>query len=84
MERDCSYCKSTIRVNVHRAEVFAATLNFGTIVILAVLAYWLRSQYLVVLVFGAASIGALGPPLIERIFLRTWPRYASTDSSRNR
>ncbi|OGA17352.1 MAG: hypothetical protein A3G25_09695 [Betaproteobacteria bacterium RIFCSPLOWO2_12_FULL_63_13] len=83
MEIDCSHCKGTIRVNIHRAEAFAVMLNFGTIILLAVLAYWFQSRNLVLLVFAAAMMGASVSPLIERIFLRTWPRYAPTDSSRS-
>jgi len=84
LEIECSHCKSTIRLNVHRAEVFAVAFNFGTIVVLAVLAYWFRSQILVSVVVAAVMLGALVSPLIERIYLRTWPRYASTDSIRDR
>lgn len=56
-------------------------LSFAALVVLAVLAYWLRSQNLVLLVFAAAMIGALASPLIERVFLRSWPRYAPLGGS---
>ena len=83
MEIDCPRCKHTIRVNVHPAEAVAVMLSFGTIILLAVLAYWFRSRNLGLLVLAAAVMGVSISPLIERIFLRTWPRYASTDGSRS-
>ncbi len=76
MEVDCSRCKSTVRLNVHLAEEIAVLLSFGTIVVLAAFAYWFRSQGLVVAALGAAMLGALGLPLLEQVYLRSWPRYA--------
>ena len=77
MEIDCSQCKSTIRMNVHRVEEIVILLDFGTIIILAVLAYRFQSQGLVLAALGAATAGALAIPLLERTYLRTWPRYAA-------
>lgn len=79
MEIDCAHCKSTIRLNVHRAEAMAVFLGFGAFVVLAALAYWLQSHGLMLLAFGAAMLGALALPLLERTWLRTWPRYACID-----
>jgi DNA-directed RNA polymerase subunit RPC12/RpoP len=76
MEIDCSHCKSRIRLNLHRAEVVVVLLSFGTFVVLAVLTYALQSQGLALIAFGTAMAGALGLPLLERTFLRSWPRYA--------
>ena len=81
MEIECSNCKSRIRHNFHRAEVIAVVFGFGTFATLAAFAYWLQSQRLMVFAFGAAMAGALALPLIERTYLRTWPRYASTVQS---
>jgi len=81
MTIDCPNCKSTIRHNFHRAEVMIVLLSFGTFVATAALAYWLQSQGLMLCAFGAAMVGALGLPLIERTYLRTWPRYALTVQS---
>ena len=78
MEIDCSHCRSTIRHNFHWAEVVIVLLGFGTFVVLAALAYWLQSQRLMLLAFGAAMAGALALPLLEHVCLRTWPRYAPT------
>lgn len=77
MEIDCSHCKSTIRLNVHRAETIIVLLNFGTIIVLAAFAYWFQSQGLVLSALGAAMVGALALPVLEQTYLRTWPRYAS-------
>ena len=77
MEMDCSHCKSPIRLNVHQAEEIVVLLSFGTVVVLAVFAYWFQSQGLVITALGAAMAGALALPLLERTYLRSWPRYAS-------
>ncbi|MSQ49433.1 MAG: hypothetical protein EXR30_03485 [Betaproteobacteria bacterium] len=77
MELDCSYCKSPIRLNVHQTEEVVVLLSFGTVVALAVFAYWFQSQGLVITALGAAMAGALALPLLERTYLRSWPRYAS-------
>jgi hypothetical protein len=83
MEIDCSHCKSTIRLNVHRAEAVAVYLGFGAFAVLAALAYWLQSDGLMLVAFGAAMASALALPLLERIYLRSWPRYASISRSPN-
>ncbi len=77
IEIDCSHCKRTIRVNVHRSEVVIVLFNFGAIVVLVCLAYWLRSQGLLLFAFAAAMAGALALPVLERTYLRTWPRYVA-------
>jgi DNA-directed RNA polymerase subunit RPC12/RpoP len=79
MEIDCAHCKSTIRLNVHRAEAMVVFLGFGAFAVLAALAYLLQSHGLMLLAFGAAMLGALALPLLERTWLRAWPRYASID-----
>jgi DNA-directed RNA polymerase subunit RPC12/RpoP len=84
MEIDCSHCKSTIRLNVHPAEAMAVILGFGGFVVLAALAYWLQSHGLMLLAFGAAMLSALALPLLERTYLRTWPRYATLDKGTGR
>jgi DNA-directed RNA polymerase subunit RPC12/RpoP len=84
MEIDCSRCKSTIRLNVHRAEAMVVLLGFGAFVAIAALAYWLQSHGLMLLAFGTAMASALAIPLLERTWLRAWPRYASTDKGAER
>lgn len=77
MEIACSGCKSEIRLNVHWVEEIAVLLSFATIVVLAGFAYWFQSQGLVIAALAAAILGALALPLLEKTYLRTWPRYAS-------
>lgn len=83
MEIDCSHCKSRILLNVHPAEVVIVLFNFGTILVLAASAYWFPSQGLVLSVLGAAMAGTLALPLLERTYLRAWPRYLSGTRSAN-
>ncbi len=79
MEIECSHCKSTIRNNFHWTEVAIVLLSFGTFLVLAAFAYWLQSQRLMVLTLGAAMVGAAALPLLERTYLRNWPRYAAIE-----
>jgi hypothetical protein len=81
MEIECSHCKRGIRLNPHPAEVVVVLLSFGTFVVLVALAYALQSQGLALMAFGTAMVGALALPLLERTFLRSWPRYAAIDHS---
>ena len=81
MEIECSGCKSQIRLNVHLVEEIVVLLSFGTIVVLAGFAYWFQSQGLVITALGAAMLGALALPLLEKTYLRTWPRYAPLEHS---
>lgn len=76
LEIDCARCGKTIRVNVHRAERIVVLANFGVILVFAALAYWLHSRELMIVAFFAAMAGAASLPLLERTWLRTWPRYA--------
>jgi len=78
MEVDCPHCKRRIRLNIHRAEAGIVLAVFGTTVALGAIAYLLRSQGVMLSAFGAAMVGALALPILERTYLRTWPRYAST------
>jgi len=78
METDCSHCKNTIRLNVHRAEAILVVLDFGAIIVFGALAYWFQSQSLALAAFGAVMVGALALPLLEHTHLRTWPRYVSS------
>jgi len=80
MEIECSHCKSTIHLNVHRAEEIIVLLSFGAIIVIAACAYWFESRGLGLSAFGAAMVGALALPLLEHTYLRNWPRYASSRS----
>lgn len=83
MEVECPQCKNVIRLNIHPAEVVIVLLVFGTIIVLATFGYWLQSRALMLFVFGAAMAGALALPLLEKIYLRSWPRYTSNVQSPN-
>jgi hypothetical protein len=78
MDIDCSHCGSKIHLNVHRAEEITVLLSFGAVIALAACAYWLDSRALMLAAFGAAMLGALALLLLERSYLRAWPRYASS------
>lgn len=75
METDCPHCKTTIRLNVHRAENIVVLAICGMIVVLALLASWLEGHSLVLLVAGAMILGVVAEPLLDRTYLRAWPRY---------
>ena len=77
LEIECPHCKSVVRHNIHRFETVIVLLNFAAIIGLAAFAYWLQSRDLVIVAVGAAMLGALAVPVIERTYLRHWPRYAS-------
>ena len=79
MEIECSNCRSRILLNVHRAESITVLASFAALVVLAALAYWLQNQMLMLLAFAAAMAGSLALPVIERNYLRTWPRYVAGD-----
>jgi hypothetical protein len=83
MEIECSHCKKVIRLNIHPAEVVIVSLIFVMIIVLTAFAYWLQSGGLMLFVFGTAMVGALALPLLERLYLRSWPRYASSVQSPN-
>ncbi len=87
MDIDCPHCMHKIHLNIHRAEALVVLFNFSLIVVLAAFAYWFQSRGLVLAALGAALVGALAVPLLERVVLRTWPRYvrhapADTDAIR--
>ena len=81
MEVECSHCKNVIRLNVHPAEMVIVFLIFGTIIVFAALGFWFESRGLMLSVFGTAMAGALALPVLEKIYLRSWPRYASSVQS---
>ncbi len=81
MEIDCAKCNGRIRLNVHRAEMVLVIFNFAAFVVLAALAFWLQSQPLMLTAFAVAMAGAATLPLLERVYLRSWPRYAAISRS---
>ena len=79
MSLECTHCHSVIFLNVHRVESIVVMLNFLVIVALALFAYWLHDRTLVLVALFAAMAGAAALPLLERTWLRDWPRYVSAD-----
>ena len=79
MEIECVFCKNPIRLNVHRAEHITVLASFCGFLALAGIAYLMQSQALAVIAFGAAMLDAMSLPVLERTYLRDWPRYARID-----
>jgi len=75
MEIECPSCKGKVRLNVHPAETAIVLFNFAALVLLGALAYWFQSQGLVLLALVGAGLGSAALPVLERTYLRTWPRY---------
>lgn len=77
LETECPHCRSVVRYNLHRIESIIVMINFGALIMLAALAYWLQSRDLVLIAVGVAMVGAGALPVLEHTYLRTWPRYAA-------
>jgi len=77
MQIDCSRCKKTIRLNLHRAEVTLVFANFAIIGLLGVLAWLRQSQGLVLAALAAAALGTLALHVLGATMLRDWPRYVA-------
>jgi len=75
MEIDCPYCKRLLRTNVHPAEAAILLGSFSGFALLAGVAYWLKRDALFIAAFASALAGAAALPLLERTWLRSWPRY---------
>jgi len=77
MEIDCSHCKKSIQLNLHRAEVALVFVNFAIIALLGALAWLRESQGLVLAALAAAGLGSLALHGLGVTVLRKWPRYVS-------
>jgi DNA-directed RNA polymerase subunit RPC12/RpoP len=75
METDCAKCGARIRLNIHSVETAVVLFGFGAIAVLGLLAWWTQSHGLALATFGAAMLGSVVLPLLERTYLREWPRY---------
>lgn len=75
MDVECPHCAAPLSVNVHRAESGLVLGSVGGCVALAALAYALRSQSLLLWALGGGLSGAGATYLLERVWLRSWPRY---------
>ncbi len=79
MEIDCSHCHQTIHLHVHPVEAAVSYGAFGIALAIAGAAYWLQNPTWLLVAIGVAMLPALVLPLVERVMLRDWPRYASRD-----
>lgn len=76
MEIDCLHCRSRIQLNLHPLETRLVIGSFGAFLALAALGYLLHGNALIVLALVAGMAGPMALPVIERTWLRDWPRYA--------
>jgi DNA-directed RNA polymerase subunit RPC12/RpoP len=76
MEIDCPACGKRIRRNVHRIEEVLVVASFGAFVALALAAHWLERPPLMLVGLALAMLGSAVMPLLERTWLKAWPRYA--------
>ncbi len=84
MDLDCRHCGGRIRLNLHPTEMAVVLLGVAAFVAAAALAYRLQSQTLLLAVIGITMTGAVAAHLLERTWLRDWPRYALGDGGRKR
>jgi DNA-directed RNA polymerase subunit RPC12/RpoP len=75
MDVDCPHCGGGLSVHVHPAERILVLAGAGGALALAVLSYLAQSQALLLaaLLAGMAAAGAMS--MLDRIWLRDWPRY---------
>lgn len=81
LEIECPRCNSVVRHNIHRVEHVIVLLNFAALIVLAAFAYWFQSRSLVLVAVGVAIVGASALPVLERTYLRAWPRYVRAQQS---
>jgi len=81
MQIDCSHCGRKIHLNVHPAEQIAVLTGFGVFVALVAAAYKLQSEALGVAAFGFALLATLVQPVLEKTYLRAWPRYVDPEQA---
>ena len=75
MEMDCRHCNKRIRLNMHPLEEKIVFASFGSFLVLAVLAYSLKSETLTLLAVAAGMVLPTALPVLERTRLRNWARY---------
>jgi hypothetical protein len=79
-EIDCPFCKGRLKVNLHPAEEAITLGTLAGFLLLAALGYWLGREALYVAAVGVAMLGAAALPVLERLWLATWPRYVKPKS----
>lgn len=80
MDFDCRHCGARIRLNLHPLEMAVVLAGVAAFVAAAALAFRLQSQALLLAVIAITLTGAVAMFLLERSWLRDWPRYASAPS----
>jgi len=75
MNVDCPRCLGRLQMNVHRAETVLVLASVAGCVALAALAYARQSQGLLLAALGLGMAGAAALHVIERTWLRDWPRF---------
>jgi len=82
MEIDCPGCNSRVQLNLHQAEIAILLLSCAAFLVLAVLAYRLQSQGLLLIALCGAVAGVAALQVFERTVLRSWPRYVKKTDAR--
>lgn len=77
MEIDCPNCMNRLRLNVHPLETAFSIFGLVAFVALALLAYRLQSEEVMLLALAAGVTGAAAAPVLGRTRLRDWPRYVA-------
>jgi DNA-directed RNA polymerase subunit RPC12/RpoP len=75
MDVDCPHCLGRLQMNVHRAETGLVLGSVAGGVALAALAYTRHSQALLLSALGVGLAGAIAVYIVERTWLRGWPRF---------
>jgi DNA-directed RNA polymerase subunit RPC12/RpoP len=75
MDVDCPHCGGGLSVHVHPAERILVLAGAGGTLALAVLSYLAQSQALMMAALGAGMVAAAAASVLDRIWLRDWPRY---------
>lgn len=75
MEIDCPACGSRIRLNLHGTEVLAWVVHFAALGVAIVGGYLFQNKEVMVGGIVAAAIAALATRVLDRTYLRAWPRY---------
>lgn len=79
LEIECPKCGRKLRRNVHRVEEAIVVASFGLLVAFALAAHALGREGLILAGLAAAASGAVALPLLERTWLKDWPRYRRPD-----
>jgi hypothetical protein len=79
MDVECPHCHGPLVVNVHPAETLVVLGTVAACVVLGALAYARQGEGLLLAALGGALSGAGVVYVLERTWLRAWPRYAARE-----